>query len=367
MAFKMAPRSPLMKSLKGGQKNLSVEHQKAIEAAPGKMMDSPAKMGRGERYDEKMASDQNLTAGARKNYAENAEAAQKSSPAKNMNKGYGSPAKNMNKGYGSPAKLDAKNKNTAAKAAAAKAARRKANGDKTPMPPTGDSPAKNMNKGYGSPAKLVLPKSASKASAYTKEVNDLVKSRGGLKKGTAEYNKVQNQINSKLGSKVRRKTTDLQETVKLSTKSGKTTKTPKLVATPARPSSATADKVKVKKKVNTPNLREVGGGAAKGGVSTLTVKTGGGANKGGSTKRERVTKNSKKVVTKTGDTRTVEKTNKDGSSSTKTTKRIGKGRIKGAIKEARLARLDRVGKRQAAKVAKRKSTSTQNKMDGLGK
>jgi len=131
MAFKMAPRSPLMKSLKGGQKNLPEGLKKAIEAAPGKMMDSPAKMGKGEKYDVKMASDQNLTAGARKNYAENAEAAQKSSPAK----------------------LAAKNKDTAAKAAAAKAARRKANGDKTPMPPTGDSPAKNMNKGYGSPAK----------------------------------------------------------------------------------------------------------------------------------------------------------------------------------------------------------------------
>ena len=120
MAFKMAPRSPLMKSLKGGQKNLPEGLKKAIEAAPGKMMDSPAKMGRGERYDVKMASDQNLTAGARKNYAENAEAAQKSSPAKNMNKGYGSPAKNMNKGYGSPAKETDPKK-------AAKAKARKAN------------------------------------------------------------------------------------------------------------------------------------------------------------------------------------------------------------------------------------------------
>ena len=190
MAFKMAPRSPLMKSLKGGQKNLPEGLKKAIEAAPGKMMDSPAKMGRGERYDVKMASDQNLTAGARKNYAENAEAAQKSSPAKNMNKGYGSPAKEIGpeKSYNKakakakkanktstktliskevrnpvgglnvkPApktpKLAAKKKDTAAKGAAAKAARRIANGDKKPMPPTGDSPAKNMNKGYGSPAK----------------------------------------------------------------------------------------------------------------------------------------------------------------------------------------------------------------------
>jgi hypothetical protein len=110
------------------------------------MMDSPAKMGRGEKYDVKMASDQNLTAGARKNYAENAEAAQKSSPAK----------------------LAAKNKDTAAKGAAAKAARRIANGDKKPMPPTGDSPAKNMNKGYGSPAKGRKEEIAARANKKAK-------------------------------------------------------------------------------------------------------------------------------------------------------------------------------------------------------
>jgi len=54
MAFKMNARSPLMKTLVGGQKNLPEGLKNAIEAAPGKMMDSPAK---------------------------------------NMNKGYGSPAK----------------------------------------------------------------------------------------------------------------------------------------------------------------------------------------------------------------------------------------------------------------------------------
>jgi len=127
MAFKMAPKTPLMMALKGNQPNLPEAVRKAIEAAPGKMMDSPAKMSEGEKYDIKMSSDQNIKPGARKNYAENAEAAQKSSPTKNMNKGYGTPAKK---------------KSTAAT--------RIANGDKTPMPPT--AAAKNMNKGYGSPA-----------------------------------------------------------------------------------------------------------------------------------------------------------------------------------------------------------------------
>ena len=43
MAFKMNARSPLMKTLVGGQKNLPEGLKGAIEAAPGKMMDSPAK------------------------------------------------------------------------------------------------------------------------------------------------------------------------------------------------------------------------------------------------------------------------------------------------------------------------------------
>jgi hypothetical protein len=200
MAFKMAPRSPLMKSLKGGQKNLPEGLKKAIEAAPGKMMDSPAKMGRGERYDVKMASDQNLTAGARKNYAENAEAAQKSSPAKETDpkkaikaaqagkakKKIATPkqlesraeikrtvgklarkAAPKSKKIATPTELDARRKNTAAKGAAAKASR-KANGDKKPMPPTGDSPAKNMNKGYGSPAKGRKEEIAARANKKAK-------------------------------------------------------------------------------------------------------------------------------------------------------------------------------------------------------
>ena len=43
MAFKMDARSPLMKTLVGAQKNLPEGLKNAIEAAPGKMMDSPAK------------------------------------------------------------------------------------------------------------------------------------------------------------------------------------------------------------------------------------------------------------------------------------------------------------------------------------
>ena len=306
MAFKMNARSPLMKTLVGAQKNLPQGLKSAIEAAPGKMMDSPAKansdlisgaavkgvkkptkdieiaksakaedaeaspakMNRGERYDMKMASDQNLKASARKNYAENAEAAQKSSPAKSIftDQVQGRVSKPRKQSQYSQAGIAANNKGkSAGSAPAARPAKQKA------------VELKSKKASLGSTA----------AASYT----------------------------------------------------------PPAAVKP----TASTGKTKVKKKVNTPNVRTIGGGAANGGSTTLTVKTGGGANKGGSTKRERVTKNSKKVVTKTAGTRTVEKTNKDGSSSTKTTKRIGKGRIKGAIKNARLARLDRVATRQAAK------------------
>ena len=95
MAFKMNARSPLMKTLVGDQPNLPKELREAkcscsskmMEAkiAPSKMMvTAQLKMNKGERYDMKMASDQNLTASARKNYAENAEAAQKSAPTKKV-------------------------------------------------------------------------------------------------------------------------------------------------------------------------------------------------------------------------------------------------------------------------------------------
>ena len=86
------------------------------------------------------------------------------------------------------------------------------------------------------------------------------------------------------------------------------------------------------------------------GRTKMVTKTGGGANKGGTTKKETVTRNKKKVVIKDGDTRTVIKRDNKGAriTDTKTTKRVG-AKIKGAIKDARLARLDRVAKRQAEK------------------
>ena len=297
MAFKMNARSPLMKTLKGGQKNLPQALKSAIEAAPGKMMESPAK---------------------------------------NMNKGYGkmmdSPAKNMNKGYGTPSPAKAMTgpgvqkeagKTGAGGANSAKGVNAKKPAETNTMPSKMDGMT-GMNK--------AKPK-------YDKELNTLVASRKGLKKGTAEYNKVQNSINEKLGSKVRRRT---EETTKISSKADKKT-TPELkvnTTLPANPSaSAASGKAEKPAKKNSPRVTQTANRA------TVVTKS------NGVKKKETVNKNTgnKKVVVKDANTRTVTKTNKAGDSTTKTTKRIGKGRIKGAIKDARLAKLDRVAKRQAAK------------------
>ena len=287
MAFKMNARSPLMKTLVGAQKNLPEGLKNAIEAAPespaknmNKGYGTPAKMNKGERYDMKMASDQNLKASARKNYAENAEAAQKSSPAK---------------------------------------------------------------------------------VKYDKELNTLVSLRKGLKKGTAEYNTIQNKINSKLGSKKVHGRGTGSGVGELASKSEKYVNDLKsnvhFGPVGVDTSKAKADKV-VSKDIAKAKP-EVKASKAKGdsmrvtetpGRTKMVTKTGGGANKGGTTKKETVTRNKKKVVIKDGDTRTVIKRDNKGAriTDTKTTKRVG-AKIKGAIKDARLARLDRVAKRQAAK------------------
>jgi hypothetical protein len=72
------------------------------------------------------------------------------------------------------------------------------------------------------------PKAEAKPK-WDKELNSLVTARKGLQKGTAEYNRVQNQINEKLGSSVRRRE---EETTKLAPK-----KAPSLAPTPAKPAS----------------------------------------------------------------------------------------------------------------------------------
>jgi len=308
----MAPKSPLTKALKGNQGKLPQHLQEAIKAAP----ESPAKamMGPGVQKE----AGKTGTAGA--------------NSAKGVN------AKKPE--FKGSAKMDDAMMGPKAKA--------KAPAQGTPGLQTGKSKAIS-NAGNSTKAKA-KPK-------YDKELNSLVASRKGLKKGTAEYNRVQNRINEKLGSSVRRRE---EEATVIAPKKKKATAAPKVnTALPAKPSAPAAKKPAAKKPAaqkNSPRVTQTANRA------TVVTKS------NGVKKKETVNKNTgnKKVVVKDANTRTVTKTNKAGESTTKTTKRIGKGRIKGAIKDARLARLDKKATRQAAKAADKKSKGA-GKLSGLGK
>jgi len=236
-----------------------------------------------------------------------------------------SPAKNMNKGYGSPAKLavDERSRGAAPKATAPEVKTSKA------------SSARSFDESN---------KIASRNSGGKTDLNSLISSRKGLDKGSNEYKVIQNKINTAMGSKKRyAEEPTLKAKEAIVTPKAATVDTKKVTAA-AKPSSS------AKPKANTIKVKETLGGAAAGGKTKLVTKTDGGANKGGTTKKETVTKNKKKVVIKDGDTRTVIKRDNKGAriTDTKTTKRVG-AKIKGAIKTARLNRLDKVAKNQAAK------------------
>jgi len=293
--FKMAPKSPLTKALKGNQGKLPQHLQEAIKAAP----ESPAKAmtGPGVRPE----AGKTGTAGA--------------NSAKGIN---AKPAG----GFKGSAKMD------------------------------------NAMMGPTDTKKKSAPK-------YDKELNTLVASRKGLKKGTSEYNTIQNQINAKLGSKKvhgRGTSTKTSMSTATATRTAKVeapkVKAPKVnTALPAKPSAPAASaKTEKPAKKNSPRVTQTANRA------TVVTKS------NGVKKKETVNKNTgnKKVVVKDANTRTVTKTNKAGESTTKTTKRVGKGRIKGAIKNARLARLDKKATRQAAKAADKKSKGA-GKLSGLGK
>lgn len=140
--YKQSPKSPLMKALIGKQKNLPEALKAKIMAAP----ESPAKATEGPGIPKEAGK--TGTAGA------------------NSAKGKNASAPDASRSY---------------------------------MPGTQGS---KFNPAEVTPKK---PATTSKPK-YDKELNSLVAQRKGLKKGTAEYNRVQNRINEKLGSKVRRST-----------------------------------------------------------------------------------------------------------------------------------------------------------------
>ena len=157
--YKQSPKSPLMKALIGKQKNLPGALKAKIMAAP----ESPAKAMEGPGIPKE--ANRTGTAGANSAQGKNA-----SAPGASRSYAPGTQASKFN------------------------------------------------------PAEVKPKTSSSKKSTTTtskpkwdKELNSLVSQRKGLKKGTAEYNRVQNRINEKLGSKVSRRT---EETTNLKPKSG---------------------------------------------------------------------------------------------------------------------------------------------------
>jgi hypothetical protein len=179
------------------------------------------------------------------------------------------------------------------------------------------------------------------AKSSGRDLDALVKSRKGMKKGSDEYNVVQNQINKALGSKKRHGTTSSTAT------KGKTTTTSKV--TPGLSSSAASTKTTRggKKKVTKKRYEDDAG------ITTRKVKTI--SDKEGNVKRTKkviksdydkdskvdkktkiktnVKKGTTKRVTKEDGRRTVTKTDKEGNVTTKSRRTLkgfftGKGKKK---------------------------------------
>lgn len=313
--FKMAPKSPLTKALKGNQGKLPQHLQEAIKAAP----ESPAKAQYGPGVQKEAGK--TGTAGANSAKGVNATPAKPAKPAKPAQRSY---APGTNQAKFNPAEVKPKD-------------------------------SKSGGQMQKEQSKKTAPSTGSSKPKWDKELNSLVASRKGLKKGTAEYNRVQNRINEKLGSSVRRRT---EETTKVPAKKTATTAAPKVNKALTPKPSAVVESAKPAKPAKKSSSRVT----QTANRATVVTKS------NGVKKKETINKNTgnKKVVVKDANTRTVTKTNKAGESTTKTTKRIGKGRIKGAIKDARLARLDKKATRQAAKAADKKSKGA-GKLGGYGK
>ena len=263
MPYKQNPKSPILKALVGKQHRLPQHLQDAIKAAP----ESPAKM-------------------------------------------YNSPAKA--KGNPNPEMMPS--------GSPKKPNKRLVDGSNVPGASGTPKQAKKV-KPTPKPAPAA-PKPVAKKPKYDKELNSLVSQRKGLKKGTAEYNRVQNRINEKLGSKVRRSTI---ETTKVKAKPAVSAPKGAQVKKAAAPAKPTKTR-KIETVTNDITVSKVGGGARKGGTTVKVSKN--------------IATGGKKTVVKTKGTRTVTKTKKDGTTTTKTNKRVG-ARIKGAVANAKANRAER--------------------------
>lgn len=274
--YKQSPKSPLMKALIGKQKNLPNALKSQILGAP----ESPAKAMEGPGVPKEAGK--TGTAGANSAKGKNA-----STPDASRSYAPGTPQSKFNPAEVKP-KTSSNNKST-----------------------TTDDNKKST--------KTSKPK-------YDKELNSLVSQRKGLKKGTAEYNKVQNRINEKLGSKVRRSTV---ETTKLKPKSGdsysKNTRVEPTAKKPTVKKQSAADKQAASFEAD---------------LAKQNAKAPMGSEKG-----------SKAPAAKPAAKKPV-------AAKKPAAKKTAGQKVKGAVRKARLAQLDRKADRQEARGARKTARKT---------
>ena len=276
--YKQSPKSPLMKALIGKQKNLPGALKAKIMAAP----ESPAKAMEGPGIPKE--ANRTGTAGANSAQGKNA-----SVPGASRSYAPGTQASKFN------------------------------------------------------PAEVKPKTSSSKKSTTTtskpkwdKELNSLVSQRKGLKKGTAEYNKVQNRINEKLGSKVRRRT---EETTKVPTKKATISVNvpkPDIVRSSTNTKPATPKKPTVKKQ----SAADKQAAALEADLAKQSAKAPMGSERG-----------SKAPAAKPAAKKPV-------AAKKPAAKKTAGQKLKGTVRKARLAQLDRKANRQEARGARKTAKKT---------
>lgn len=277
--YKQSPKSPLMKALIGKQKNLPGALKAKILAAP----ESPAKM---------------------------------------MNK---SPLKQDGLKI-----METKGDAVGADGKALPTITTKT-GEGSKSTPKGNAAANKGKVAYGG-TKTWSEGSKSAKSSTGMSLNQLVSKRGQTKKGSNEYNAIQNQINKALGSK---KVHSVKGTAKVDGTTIKEKPSGKTVVKNQTDDGKTIVKT-------TPNGKR----------KSVTITGKSTDTKADDKKVKSTTKadGSNRTVTITNENRNVKKTDAEGNvTKDKDRKRIGKGRIKGAIKKGREAIL---GKREKASPAK---------------
>lgn len=285
--YKQSPKSPLMKALIGKQKNLPQALKSQIQAAP----ESPAKK-----------TEPGLTIMETKGDAIGSD-------------GNALPTITTKDGEGSSST------------------------------PKGNAAGNNSNaagnKGkvaYGG-TKTWKEGSKSAKSSTGMSLNQLVAKRGKTKKGSNEYNAIQNQINKALGSK---KTHSVKGTAKVD---GTTINEKASGKTIVKNQTGDGKTTVVTKPDGTVKSKEITGKSTDTKVDDAKVKSKTKAN------------GSNRTVTVTNETRNVKKTDAKGTViKDKTRKRIGKGRIKGAIKKGKEA-VSNAAERRKEKRDERKNSS----------